>query len=184
MEELGAKIRRTRKERGLTLTRLAADAGFTKGYISQVERGLVNPSISALDKMARVLKMPIGFFLEEEENLEAQYVKVVRADQRKILRYPDSEVRYELASPDLRRRVEFVYVRERPGRISHQQPFQHEGEELIFVIAGTLEYWVGGEKFVLEKGDAIWHLSSVPHMWKVIGDEELEAVAAVAPPTF
>lgn len=183
-ESLGRRIRKTRKQKGFTIAQLAVETGFSKGYISQVERALVNPSISALQKIASVLEMPIAFFLNEEKGLQAESSRVVRADQRKILKYPDSDVRYELVSPDLRRQIEFVYVREPPGTISGQQPFQHEGEELIFVMAGTLEYWIGDEKYVLEKGDAIWHLSSVPHRWRVVGDKELEAVAAIVPPSF
>ena len=181
---LGANIRRRRQEIGLTIAELASQTGFSKGYISQVERSLVNPSLMALGKIAESLKAPVTFFLNNQAEREEEYCKVVLANERKTLKYPHSDVRYRLLTPDLRRKVEFVYVREPAGTISGREPFQHEGEEVIYVISGTLEYSVGDQKHILRKGDAIWHKSSVPHSWRAIGDEELEGVAAIVPPSF
>lgn len=184
MQGLGRNIRTMRKARRLTLTQLAADTGFSKGYISQVERGLVNPSIAALQKIAGVLETPVSFFFGEQEGSQGPHPRIVRSGDRRILRYPDSGIEYQLLSPDFRSRFTLLYIREVPGASSHPQPIQHDGEELILVLAGALEYWAGDEKYVLEKGDTIWHFSSLPHKWKVIGNEEVEVVSVHASSLF
>jgi transcriptional regulator with XRE-family HTH domain len=182
-KNLGVLMRARRLELGLTMTQLATETGFSKGYISQVERAHVNPSIFALSKIANALNTPITYFLDgDPADREACYV--TRATERKSMSYPHSSVHYELLSPDLKRQIEFIYVSEPPGTVSGKQPFQHEGEEVILVLAGTLEYTVGSEVHVLEKGDSIWHKSNIPHSWRALGTENMQAVAAVTPPSF
>ena len=52
------KIRTLRQAKGLTLKQLADKTQTTAGYISQLERGLVDPSLSTLRKIAAVLDTP------------------------------------------------------------------------------------------------------------------------------
>ena len=51
----------------MTLKQLANEAGCTDAYLSQLERGLANPSITILKKVASALRMKVvDFFLERE----------------------------------------------------------------------------------------------------------------------
>ena len=52
---LGAEIRRRRKQHGLTLTNLAAQAGISHPFLSQLERGYARPSMTTLERIARAL---------------------------------------------------------------------------------------------------------------------------------
>ena len=52
-------IRRLRLERGLSQEALAVDAGIDRTYVSRLERGLENPTISVLEKLARALSSNI-----------------------------------------------------------------------------------------------------------------------------
>lgn len=53
--EFGVRLRAVRLERGMTQERLAELAGRDRTYISQAERGLCNPSLSTISKLAEVL---------------------------------------------------------------------------------------------------------------------------------
>jgi transcriptional regulator with XRE-family HTH domain len=48
-------IRRLRLECGLTQEALAVDAGIDRTYVSRLERGLENPTVAVLEKLARAL---------------------------------------------------------------------------------------------------------------------------------
>jgi len=63
---LGAKIREVRQKAKLTLNDLASKTGLTASYISQVERGLIDPSISSLRRISAVLEVPLYVFLTDE----------------------------------------------------------------------------------------------------------------------
>lgn len=65
---VGTKIRDLRKKLGLTQEQLAGDE-LTKSYVSQVELGRIHPSHKALDIMAGRLGKPLGFFLENGDDM-------------------------------------------------------------------------------------------------------------------
>ncbi len=63
---LGARIKRIREERGLSLGELEAASGVTKGYLSQLESGkATNPSVISVHKIAQGLGVRLADLLEE-----------------------------------------------------------------------------------------------------------------------
>lgn len=54
---LGENVRRERLRLGLTQDALAVEAGMTRSYLSDLERGTRNPSVHALGLLARALKV-------------------------------------------------------------------------------------------------------------------------------
>lgn len=52
-------IRRLRVSRELSQEALAVDAGIDRTYVSRLERGLENPSVAVLEKLAVALKATI-----------------------------------------------------------------------------------------------------------------------------
>ena len=66
VEMIGLKIKKIRKELNLSQQALAG-ADFTKSYISKIERGLVNPSMKALEIISDRLNKPVSFFIEDNK---------------------------------------------------------------------------------------------------------------------
>ncbi len=64
-KKLGKKIKLARIEMDLNQTQLAKKMGAKQKSISRYETGIALPSIETLIKMAKVLKKPTGYFLEE-----------------------------------------------------------------------------------------------------------------------
>lgn len=64
---VGEKIKNARKSAGLSQQQLGGEE-FTKGYISQIEKGIVNPSMNVLNLVSERLHMPISYFLDEKNN--------------------------------------------------------------------------------------------------------------------
>src|SRR5438093_998008 len=61
--ELGEKVREARTERNMTLANLASATKLTKGFLSQLERGLSNPSLESLGRIASALDLPLTSLL-------------------------------------------------------------------------------------------------------------------------
>jgi transcriptional regulator with XRE-family HTH domain len=75
-------IRRLRVDRGISAEILAADAGIDRAYVSEIERGLGNPTIDMLEKIAGVLRVEIAeFFLKPDPNQPPP--RPLRAGRRK-----------------------------------------------------------------------------------------------------
>jgi len=69
---VGKRIRELRKKKNLKLEDLAQKTGLSLSYISLVERGLKNPSLKALEKIAKAFNVPTSYLFsgETEETLE------------------------------------------------------------------------------------------------------------------
>ena len=63
---VGLNVRKLREERGLSQEALAFDCGIHRTYISGVERGIRNPTVTVLQKIARALKQPAARLLEDK----------------------------------------------------------------------------------------------------------------------
>lgn len=57
--ELGKRIRKVRKSKGLTIETLSYMSGVNRNYISDLERGTRNPTITILYKLAEALETDI-----------------------------------------------------------------------------------------------------------------------------
>ena len=180
---LGEKIRSLRVSQNISLKDLAKKSDLTSSTISQVERGLSNPSIPALRRIAETLGVPVFYFFSEEEVDES--IIIVRKDQRKELTHPHSNVSYELLSPNLSMQMEVVMVTLEPGVESSDELFTHKGEEVCVVLKGKLKILLGETSYDLEEGDCIQFKSEIPHRY--INDEEdatVRLLAVLAPPSF
>jgi len=62
--------------------------------------------------------------------------------------------------------------------------YKHDGEELHLVLEGEMEYSVDKKSYILEKGDILWHLSSLKHRAKNISDKKTIYITIGSPPTF
>lgn len=63
-ETMGVVIRRERRERGLTLKELAAQASVSMVYLGEIERGKKYPSAGVLEQIAAALQITLPDLLE------------------------------------------------------------------------------------------------------------------------
>ncbi|GAA1854912.1 cupin domain-containing protein [Pseudonocardia ailaonensis] len=187
--DVGRMLREHRLERKMTLAQLAERANVSTSYVSQVERGVANPTLASLKTLSSALGITVGSLLQDErtptlDSGEPGEVSVLRAGNRRRVVYPGSNIANELLSPNLRMQMEVIWVEAPPGSGSGGHPHQHEGEECGVVIAGTMRFWVGDEEWLLEKQDAIYFPSHLPHRWVSGGPQDLVALWIITPPTF
>ena len=62
---VGLNVKMLRKERGLSQEELAFECGLHRTYVSGIERGVRNPTVLILEKIAKTLKTPAGRLLDE-----------------------------------------------------------------------------------------------------------------------
>lgn len=62
---LGLNLKRLREEQGFSQESFADQCGLHRTYISGIERGVRNPTVLILDKIAKALKVPAGVLLDE-----------------------------------------------------------------------------------------------------------------------
>jgi transcriptional regulator with XRE-family HTH domain len=177
---VGAIIAAERAGRGLSIGELARQAGISAGLLSQLERGIGNPSIDTVANIARALSIPIGsFFLRPTVAAD----DVVHPHNRRRLVLAERNLTYQLLVPDLRGALSMLYIEMPTGFSNEHAPFSHPGEEVAFVLEGRLEINLGGTARLLEKGDSIRFASITEHWYRTF-DEEVVVITAMTPPSF
>jgi transcriptional regulator with XRE-family HTH domain len=177
--KLGVMLRSLRQQRDLTLERLAEISGLSTGLLSQLERGMGNPSLNTLLNLADTLEIPVWALFHETNPSTAI---IIRRSDRQRLVSGDPGVTVELLSSDLGYPVQFLWIERAPGETTEQRPSRHKGAEFGVVIQGTLEIHLNDEVHLLEQGDSISFQSDISHWYKNPGDEWLIYVCAVASP--
>lgn len=80
----GSKIREFRKERGLTLTKLADKASISPSFLSSIERGVKKASVNVLNKLSVAVNVPVSYLVEEnlprsqDEGNRIQQIRISR----------------------------------------------------------------------------------------------------------
>ena len=83
---LGNYIRSLRKEKNLTLAALSAATNLSPGYLSQVERGIADPSLSSLRRIASALDIPAMLLLDDlDSEMLAGYCSMLARRDETIL---------------------------------------------------------------------------------------------------
>lgn len=186
---IGKRIKKKRIELGLKGIDLAEKSGLSSGFISQIERNLVNPSVSTLKKIGNALNVPVGTFFEEtdskEERNEFSLDKspVVHENQRKILS-PNNGVIFYLLNPDMSGDIEFILDILEPGATTGEELYSHPGEECGLILEGELEVILEDKKYLLKKGDSITFKSTILHRKTNTGKFKSISIWANTPPWF
>ena len=175
-----------RKTHALTLDQLAAATGFTKGYLSKVENGLKTPPIASLARIAAALGANINeFFANKEDVSPTPPVLVVKVAERQSVVRGGTQFGYDYESIAFKRpgkRMEpFVFRFPKQGALDVF--FEHDGEEMIFVLTGRVHFEIGSPdqltRWRLDPGDCAYFDSRVPHRGYAI-DGEATALVVIA----
>ena len=69
-DTLGGRIRTRRQEAGISQLQLADRADISQPYVSELEKGKFDPTVTVLLRIAKALKVPVGELLGEEGGAE------------------------------------------------------------------------------------------------------------------
>ncbi len=152
---LGSQIRDLRAARGMSLAALADAVGKSIGYVSQMERGRSEISISTLKSVSEALGVQISwFFRGYDPDVPAEHGRVVRREHRRRLDFPGTGIEEELLSPTLSGEAELILSTFAPGARSGDEQVSRMAEQSGYVIEGQLELLMGEERFSLRAGDS------------------------------
>jgi transcriptional regulator with XRE-family HTH domain len=179
--DLGARIRALRLARGETLRKLAAQAGVTESFLSQVERGVASPSIASVQRIARSLGTSIAELFATDDRAGI----IVRADDRRRVVYQGLGAVDEFLTRATDGRLQVIMSTIQPGGGTGDEAYTHDSdEEVVVVLEGVLDLWVGQEHYRLETGDAVTHSSRVPHRNTNPGPGVARVLFCITPPSF
>lgn len=160
---VGQKIRALRQAKGWRLETVAAKAGLSVGFISQIERGLSSPSLRALTALADVLGVSLSAFFDAKDTMSPADAVVTREGERAELRLWRSGISKQLLSPAAPGGLSLFLVHLQPGASTGDELYTHDGEEAGLVLDGAMTLTVDRETWTLRAGDSFRFASRRPH---------------------
>ncbi len=185
---IGDKIKQIRTQRDITVERLAELSDVSAQMISQIEDGHLAPSLAPLLKLARALGIRLGTFLDDAPQNGPVVVnggnseKIIRFSGGKEVTDKSSLDFFSLAAEKEDRHMEPFLITVRPGEEKELNLSEHEGEEFIYVLEGSIRVHYGKDIYELEAGDSIYYDSVVPHYVHAAGTGQARILAVVYAP--
>ncbi len=157
-KNIGKRIRELRNMNGLTQQELADRTELTKGYISQLENGLVTPSTEP----EQVVFSNEGYFekIDEAGNSIQWIVPTAQKNQMEPL---------------------LVDLKPRQKLFEHKP---HEGEEFGYVLQGRIRLHLDDRQYTVKKGESFYYSSDHYHFIENASASPARFLWISTPPTF
>lgn len=152
----------------MSLKDVAEDIGVSSSLISQIERGIANPSLKTLSAIADTLDVPMFSLFFNEKKSYATVVK--KKDQSKFI-HDDDSIYTVIKSPDVNSELQVYELVIPKNSPNGTKPIAHSGEEVAVIIEGKANLIIGQKVLELEEGDSVEIESGVPHKWENPSDE-------------
>jgi len=178
LELVSSRIRERRRDRRLSLDRLAALAGVSKGMLVQVENGQANPSIATLCKVAAALGASVADLVQASGHHPAEVLPA--GAPRLLWRGPkggSATLLVGSAGPDM---LELWSWELRPGERYEAQAHPQGTEELIHVVRGRLSLAFGDVSYTIETGGSAVAHTDRPHGYACEGRTLVQFTMVVA----
>jgi len=180
MSAVGVLVQQLRREAQLSIATLAERAELSTGLLSQIERGIGNPSFTTLIKLSQALGVPVGRFFGGIETAGS----LVRKEDRRRLMVAEHNLVYELLTPHMHGQLGMIKAHIAAGWSNQEAPFVHDGEECITVVEGELIVCISSTVYTLTEGDSLTYDSSLPHWYRNPTTRQAALIGAMTPPSF
>lgn len=157
-DSVAENLRRHRLRRALSMRELADRAGSSKGLLSQIERGVANPTLDVLSRLAEALDITVSDLIRPV---------LLRPE---VVRAESAPARGEIAVRTLfttmeRRRTEFSQAHLAPDVRSANTAHGRGAVELAYVVDGSVQVESQGWQVDLGKGDALQFSAEHAHTY-------------------
>ncbi|MCU0609643.1 MAG: XRE family transcriptional regulator [Chitinispirillaceae bacterium] len=179
LPSLGRILRLYREKSGRNLGSVAEKADISISMLSQIERGVVSPSIDTLVMVCRALDLDMAELFRSIS--PESPVRVHRRGER--LKMDSKGVCYEqLMTSHGSFPAELFMIEVESGSATTMSGSGHEGVEMGYVLSGSASLTVGENEYKINEGDSLFFSAQLPHRLVNSGSEMFRAVWSTSPP--
>jgi len=185
---VGNRIKKLREVKSISLEDMVQRSGLSPDQVSRIEENKDFPSLAPLIKIARVLGVRLGTFLDDHDTLGPVISR--RQEIKEGVSFSTNQTSshthmnyFALSSDKAGRHMEPFIIQVDPKDNNVEFTLSsHEGEEFIYCMEGRIEVFYGTEKYIVEEGDSIYYDSIVEHHVHAAGQEGAKILAVVYTP--
>lgn len=174
IKDLGIAIKNLRIENNMTLQELSDLTKISVSYLSLLERGQSNPTISNIHRICNVFNISMVDLLA---SIDSDDNNIIRKEDRKLLYKSTSGVSYETLTSKKPLNAVLMTVHKNNLNISDI----HTIDEFGYIISGKLMVIMDNKEYILSEGDAIYIPANTEHKFKKLCEEDCSTIWVYAP---
>ena len=171
LDQVGARLKRLRTQRRMTLTGVAKATGISKSTMSRLETGQRRPTLELLLALSHAYRVPLDDLVAAPEEGDPRIqLKPGQVKGRTVIpltRQPDGMQAWKIVIPT--------------SKVT-PEPRAHDGYEWIYVLSGHMRFVLGDQDWVLGPGEVASFDTKVPHWFGSLGDEPAEILSIFGRP--
>ncbi len=168
--DVGAVLKRLRKQRGVSIRAVAEGSGLSPSFISALERGQTDVSIGSVARIANFFNYDVGAMLGYSSQIARP--AFIRPSDR-LKRHRGRGIAFEVVRlPGMNLDVNLMSF---APRAAYKDVLVHDGVEALLVTAGELVLMVDGVDYLLRNGECAVYSAAYPHT--IRNDSSKEAAA-------
>jgi len=175
---VGARLKRLRLQRRLTLQEVAGSVDLSHSFLSMFERGQADISLGRINRLASFFGVPLGELLIDDT--AGSQPRVIQADEGDVVeRIPGMTLRLLPIGRALGLQVVHVVLAAGAGPST---PVSHDGEDFFWVLSGEIVLTYGVDEYRLKKGQSVVYAGRVHHFFSNRGRRPAELLSITSPP--
>jgi transcriptional regulator with XRE-family HTH domain len=171
LDQVGARLKRLRTQRRMTLTGVAKATGISKSTMSRLETGQRRPTLEPLLALSHAYRVPLDDLVAAPEEGDPRIqLKPGHVKGRTVIpltRQPDGMQAWKIVIPT--------------SKVT-PEPRAHDGYEWIYVLSGHMRFVLGDQDWVLGPGEVASFDTKVPHWFGSTGNEPAEILSIFGRP--
>jgi transcriptional regulator with XRE-family HTH domain len=163
---IGKRLKELREMQNMSLEQFSKISGIDKDKVKDIEDYKILPDLGMIVKLSKALRIGTSFLLGEKSGYS--YSVMRKQDRHNIQRFSTGSndrpnYQYQsLASGIKDRHMETFLVTLTPDT-GNAELSSHDGEEFLVVTEGAIRVVLGNKEEMLNEGDSIYYLATIPH---------------------
>lgn len=180
IRHIGFRIRAARRRKKLTQAQVAQRAGIHKGHLSRIERGEKLASLGTLHMLSVALEASLSSLIGESH--PKNEIRVTRAEKHlppTDMKAFERDAHYKTVlegGPDSRLSMMIIQV----ATQATQETAIHGGEEVIFVLEGSVRVKFDKHELILSRHDSVSFPGYLSHSLCAQGEQMARVLVAIA----
>lgn len=181
--KLGEKLKQLRKEKDLTLDKLASMSGVAKATLSRIENGVTTGNLNTHLKICETLRVNLGELYRGLENAED---KVIAFDEKtlpeaEVFKYDEKVSSILLTKQAAHKKMlpQLLIIEPQRGTPSEENP--PGSDKFIYCLEGEAELKIGEKAYGLKKDASVYFDASFPHSIRNTGAKTARLIVVVSP---
>ena len=181
LKNLGTRIRKLRKEKGLTLVEVAEKTGIAQATLSRIETGTMIGTVESHEKVSEVLGIGLAELYSGVDRRYEQISHLTKEAERKVVHHGKNTQIELLTSESSKKKITPLLITLQPGASTSNEQNERGVEKFLYLLDGEIKVKVDREEYHLKAGETLYFDASLSHHITNEKQKPVRILAAVSP---